>query len=107
MEGREEIRWRRPSSDSSSHRGRTSRANAEARGAGGEWVESGGGAGWMVVGVSVIDATADWGPRHAYMGKETKARLGGLACGGQSKIEGDGWGSERIAGDDIRIQLIK
>lgn len=38
--GCEEIRWRRPSSDSPSRRGRTSRADAGARGpGGGGWVE--------------------------------------------------------------------
>lgn len=43
--GREEIRWRRLSSDSYSHCGRTSRADAEARGPGGGvgWVGGGGG----------------------------------------------------------------
>lgn len=74
----EEIKWTRPSSDSSSHRGRTSRADAEARGPGGEGergVET-------VVGVSVIDAAADWSLEHAYTGTETKARLGGLGVWG-------------------------
>lgn len=55
-----------------------------------------------VVGVSVIDAAAEWSLRHAYTGTETKARPGGLGgVGGNQRLRGVGVGSEWIAGDDI------
>lgn len=54
-----------------------------------------------VVGVSVIDAAADWSLGHAYTGTETKARLGGLRCGGVIKDRGGLAGGGGIAGNDI------
>lgn len=40
------------------------------------------------VGMSVIDAVADWSLGHAYTGLETKARLGGRVVGGNQRKRG-------------------